>query len=282
MNKKWAIITGAGSGIGQALSKKLIEKNYNVLGVGRRLDALELTEEIVYKSFRNNKKVGNDQKKPIFKKLAVDITNKQDQLKIYNSIPKNDILSFLVHNAAVGDPSNINEIDVEHFRYTLDVNVVAPLSLSQMFFTKLSNNKNINGGRILHLGTGVAHQIQRGTGTYGISKLAFYRLYQQLNIDYEDTNVYITSARPGVVATEGMIEHVNKANELKLPHAEYFNKLFENKNSSIESQQMQAIDVVAEFLYCLLTKCPKEEYGRKEWSVNEGTNWWMGSNKAHL
>ena len=90
MNKcKWAIITGAGSGIGQALSKKLIEKNYNVLGVGRRLDALELTEEIIYKSFLNNKKVGNDQKKPIFKKLAVDITNKQDQLEIYNSIPKN-------------------------------------------------------------------------------------------------------------------------------------------------------------------------------------------------
>ena len=44
---------------------------------------------------------------------------------------------------------------------------------------------------------------------------------------------------------------------------------------------MQAIDVVA-ILYCLLTKCPKEEYGSKEWSVIEGTNWWMGSNKAHL
>ena len=67
MNKMGGI-TGAGSGIGQALSKKLIEKNYNVLGVGRRLDALELTEEIIYKSCLNNKKV-DDQKNLYLKNL---------------------------------------------------------------------------------------------------------------------------------------------------------------------------------------------------------------------
>ena len=43
--RKWAVVTGAGSGIGAALSKKLVEKNYSVIGVGRRLKALERTEQ---------------------------------------------------------------------------------------------------------------------------------------------------------------------------------------------------------------------------------------------
>ena len=79
------------------------------------------------------------------------------------------------------------------------------------------------------------------------------------------------------MSTEGMRDHVRKANELKLPHAEYFNKLFkthdEDKN---ESKTMQSLENVAEFLFCMLTKCPKEEFGKKEWSVNETTEWWTG------
>ena len=55
-------------------------------------------------------------------------------------------------------------------------------------------------GRVLHLGTGVAHQLQIGTSKYGITKLAFFRIYQ-LSLDYEGANVYADTARPGVVKT---------------------------------------------------------------------------------
>ena len=34
-------------------------------------------------------------------------------------------------------------------------------------------------GRILHMGTSVAHRPQEGTLTYGLTKKAFHRLYEQ-------------------------------------------------------------------------------------------------------
>ena len=273
--RKWAVVTGAGSGIGAALSKKLVEKNYSVIGVGRRLKALERTEQDIKQLFFS------DTRRGLFKKIAVDISDKNGRLEILRSIPRGDILSFLVHNAAVGDPSKVNCIDVDHFRYAMEVNVTAPLALTQLLFPQLKHESNEEGGRVLHLGTGVAHQLQIGTGTYGITKSAFFRLYQQLSLDYEGTNVYVASARPGVVKTEGLLDHVVKANALRLPHSEFFNDLLHN-NEIGKSGQMQVVDVVAEFLFCLLTKCPKEDFGTKEWSVNETTPWWIGSERAHL
>ena len=77
------------------------------------------------------------------------------------------------------------------------------------------------------------------------------------------------------------LDHVVKANALRLPHSEFFNDLLHN-NEIGKSGQMQVVDVVAEFLFCLLTKCPKEDFGTKEWSVNETTPWWIGSERAHL
>ena len=42
----WAVVTGAGSGIGRAASLALASRNVNVLGVGRRIEALAETFEI--------------------------------------------------------------------------------------------------------------------------------------------------------------------------------------------------------------------------------------------
>ena len=62
------------------------------------------------------------------------------------------------------------------FRYALEVNVVAPLALTQALLPRLRAAAGAaEGGRVLHLGTGVAHAVQPGTGTYGITKLAFHR-----------------------------------------------------------------------------------------------------------
>ena len=43
MDKKVAIVTGAGSGVGRAVSLALLEGGYHVVLAGRRQDALEQT-----------------------------------------------------------------------------------------------------------------------------------------------------------------------------------------------------------------------------------------------
>ena len=266
MPRSWAIVTGAGSGIGAALTHRLLAAGVSVVAVGRRQSALDRTATAAPTA-----------KAASLLTLAADIASVDGQEAVCSAVPVDAELRFLIHNAAVGDPSPVGgKMDVDAFRYALEVNVVAPLALTQALLPRLSSASS-GGGRVLHLGTGVAHTVQPGTGTYGISKLAFHRLYQQLSVDLQGAGVWVGSARPGVVPTEGMIDHVAKANELGLPHAEYFNRLFAEGGDG-----MQDAHVVAEFLWLLLTVCPAEEFGAQEWSVNQATAWWSGSDKAHL
>jgi len=269
MARSWAIVTGAGSGIGAALTHRIIRGGVSVVAVGRRKSALDDTMRAA------------PAESPASARLvavAADITSPEGRASICSAIPTGDELRFLVHNAAVGDPNSPEAgIDLEHFRYALEVNLVAPLELSQMLKERLAACPRSGGGRVLHLGSGVAKTVQPGTGIYGITKLAFLRLQQQLSSDWAGANVVVGSARPGVVDTEGMRDHVAKANALKLPHANYFNKLFLDGNIG-----MQSLDVVSEFLWLLLTKCPADEFGQKEHTINETTPWWQGSNKAQL
>lgn len=56
-----------------------------------------------------------------------------------------------------------------------------------------------------------------------MTKKAFHRLYQQLNLE----GVVCGSLSPGLVDTEGVRDHVDKARACHLPHVDYFDQAFE-------------------------------------------------------
>lgn len=167
---KWAIITGAGTGIGAGLAKHLANKGINVLAVGRRLEPLQQVKE--------------DFPEKIYP-LSADIATDEGIDKIVQSIPTEDILLYLVQNAAIGVPGRLGEIKREDFEYAIAINVTAPLMMTQRLLPRLKLAKG--QGRILHIGTNIAFTAQTGTATYGITKMAFHRLYQQLKVDLVGT-----------------------------------------------------------------------------------------------
>ena len=170
---KWAIITGAGTGIGAGLAKHLANKGINVLAVGRRLEPLQQVKE--------------DFPEKIYP-LSADIATDEGIDKIVQSIPTEDTLVYLVQNAAIGVPGKLGEIRREDFEYAIAVNVTAPLMMTQRLLPRLKLAKG--QGRILHIGTNIAFTAQTGTATYGITKMAFHRLYQQLKVDLVGTGKY--------------------------------------------------------------------------------------------
>ena len=143
-----------------------------VLAVGRRMDRLETTRAAY---------------PDLITPLCADVGTSVGQRDIVAGIPASEPLKFLVHNAAVGEPARMGEIDgeigrhgrwiaiqfqdlcpltklnmnmymitllncfsVEAFTYAMAVNVVGPLALTQGFLPRLKKNH----GRIVHLGTG--------------------------------------------------------------------------------------------------------------------------------
>ncbi|MFN2327582.1 MAG: SDR family NAD(P)-dependent oxidoreductase [Chromatocurvus sp.] len=211
----WALITGAGSGIGAALARELATRGIGVALVGRRRDRLEQVHDGI---------IG------LSPALVVhaDIARQEDRADLTQSVSKGlaehgGRLKYLIHNAGVGSPSpDFMGVEPEALAHAFAVNVTAPLALSQRFMPDLIASAP---ARILFVGAGIADRPQPGTGIYGISKKALARLFDQILADFayeqEPRLPYVAMFQPGMVDTEGLRAHVDAARRCKLPHSEY-------------------------------------------------------------
>jgi len=244
---RWAVITGAGTGLGRALAKRLIKENVKVVAIGRREEPLRILQQ-EHPDFVVP--LGN-----------CDISDQSNFDRIRDAID-GEKLHFLIQNAAVGLPDALENIKWDDFEYALRVNVTAPLFLTQALLPKLK----LGGGRILHLGTGVADMAQLGTASYGVSKKAFQRLWQQLVVELKETPVSCGSVRPGIVKTEGLYEHYDIAKSKDLPHVNYFDYVFKEGEDN-------DINRVISFFHWVLTGLTEDEFQSKEWVFGEKSHW---------
>jgi len=145
--------------------------------------------------------------------------------------------------------------------HALQVSVVAPLALVQLLMPALQRAQQAGrGGRVLHLGTSVAHKPQPGTLTYGVTKMAFYRLYQQLNVE----GIVCGSLSPGLVDTEGVRDHVAKARKYGLPHVEYFDRALDPENVDLTTDLDKLFGCIQD-----LMQRDDEAFSSKEWRFRE-------------
>jgi NAD(P)-dependent dehydrogenase (short-subunit alcohol dehydrogenase family) len=269
---KWVVVTGGGSGIGRAMVQHF-SRHCKVLTCGRRLCALEET--------KRNAIVPDH-----VYIVEADIADGEQRKLFAQNLPSTAELQLLVQNAAIGDPAGLQAVDTDHLELAFKVNVIAPMSLTQLFLPALkrcgsSQSRNHtrvgvttlidavsnaeNGcGRILHLGTSVAHRAQAGTLTYGVTKMAFHRLYQQINAETSLDGVVCGSLSPGIVDTEGVRDHVEKARSCALPHVKYFEEVFE-KNSTTPMNELMLF--VEELLAMDEATFASREWRFSEWSA---------------
>lgn len=252
----WIIVTGGGSGIGRALVHHF-SRTHRVLTCGRRASAL-----------RETAKTAPCPSNVITCDCDIGSTNGRDEFVA--RLPTDARVELLVQNAAIGDPAPLTQLDVRHFEQALAVNVVAPLALFQSFLPHLQRGK----GRVLHLGTSVAFHPQPGTATYGITKMAFHRLYQQLNAEWALTSsgshahVPVGSLSPGVVDTEGVREHVAQARVLGLPHVRFFDDAFRKQRTTPIAELLDLVDE--------MRVADAADFAAREWRFSE----WRAAREA--
>merc|ERR1712142_1140508 len=234
--RSWAVVTGAGTGIGRAVTEALAMSGVHVLAVGRRKGPLV--------------EVAAAAPAGVVHTLQGDISKDGVLNDIVNAIPDSDKLCYLIQNAAVGVPARLSDLKRNDFEYAMAVNVTAPLFLTQKLLPRLQASR----GRILHLGTGVAFNAQLGTTTYGLTKMTFHRLYEQLKVELEGTGVLVGSVSPGIIDTEGVTEH------LKLAKAD-------------QEGLIRPAQTAAKFILFLLQQTEDKEFSREEWKLNDQTHW---------
>lgn len=191
---KVAIVTGSGSGIGQAIAKRLgAEGARVVINYVRSADGAEETRRAVCESGADAEIV------------QADITQRADIDKLidtaWNRFGGTDIL---VNNAGMEHKSNFWETAEEEYDKVLAVNLRGPFFLTQRFVQKLIAQKR--GGRIVNISSVHEDMAFPGFSTYCASKGGLRMLMRNLAVELGPLGFTINNVAPGAIITP-----INKA-----------------------------------------------------------------------
>ena len=204
---KTALITGGGSGIGQALARALAERGLRVIVAGRTADTLAQTQQRYPEQIHT---------------VVADVGTAAGRDILVKAVKAHGDLQYIVHNAALVKPLKpLQTLDLEQWRQAQAVNVEAPLFLTQQLVPLMTR------GRVLHISSGLAHRALSGMAAYCISKAALHMAYLVCQADYADSAVLFGSVRPGTVDTP-MQNKLRAADAEDLPVSGFFQDLKAN------------------------------------------------------
>ena len=193
MDKKWAVITGASSGIGKEFSRELAKNGFSLFIVARRKDRLEelkkeLIDEIPYEDFEC-----------II--LQKDLS-KVDQIREVYEETKDYNVDILINNSGFGDLGEFVETDLKKEMDMIDVNIRALHILTKMFLIDFVDR---DSGYILNVASS-AGLMPGGPymSTYYATKSYVASLTSGIagELRRRKSKVYIGALCPGPVKTE--------------------------------------------------------------------------------
>ena len=185
-NGRVALITGASQGLGRALADELACAGWTLVVDARRADRLEAaTAELARQT-------------PVIS-IAGDIGDAAHRDQLVTAVNDLGRLDLLVNNASTLGASPLpalDGIDLDVLRRTYEVNVIAPLALTQQLLPALVAAH----GTIVNVTSDAAVEAYEGWGGYGSSKAAFEQLSAVLAVEHPDVRVLVVD--PGDMRTE--------------------------------------------------------------------------------
>lgn len=169
--EKVALVTGAGSGIGRAISLRLLEDGFIVALVGRRRAALEETAAL-----------GPTGRKTIV--LPADISKVDEVNAAFEKVrEEHGRLDLLFNNAGIFTRSaSIEDVTLENWQAAVDINLTGAFLCTQAAF-RLMKNQQPRGGRIINNGSISAHVPRPQSATYTATKHAITGLTKATSLD---------------------------------------------------------------------------------------------------
>lgn len=203
-NFKWysryALVTGAASGMGRIYSQELALKGYSVILVDINAAGLEETAAIVKQSVEASGKVPAEVKSSLnVMPLVQDLSTMDAADRIFEATEANGCeVEVLVNNAGVMYCQGIAETSERMLKLIMMVHMNTPLMLCRKYITGMKERKC---GYILNISSLAAWMSWPGIGMYGNTKRFVRNYSRELRIECQFTGVSITNAYFGAVDT---------------------------------------------------------------------------------
>ena len=198
--RRYALVTGAASGMGRIYSKELALKGYNVVLVDINRTGLLETEEFVKAAVNSSDKVPAGSKQDLkILPIVQDLSVADAADRIYDITQAEGCeVEVLVNNAGVMYCQAIDRTSERMLKIITMVHMNTPLMLCRKYVGAMKERKC---GYILNISSLAAWMNWPGIGMYGSTK-RFVRDYsRELRIECQRTGVSVTNAYFGAVDT---------------------------------------------------------------------------------
>lgn len=185
---KYALITGATSGIGYEFARLFAKDGYSLILVARSEDRLqEVTDQ--------------------FKQLGVEVTPVAKDLfrdgaaqEVYEEVMRMGVhVDVLVNDAGQGQVGRFTDVELQRHLDIIHLNVVSLVTLTKLFLTDMVKR---NDGKVLQVASVVSKTPAPYFAVYAASKAFVLSFSEALSHELKDTNVTMTCLLPGRTDTD--------------------------------------------------------------------------------
>ncbi|GAB3793187.1 SDR family oxidoreductase [Virgibacillus kimchii] len=186
---KTAIITGASSGIGAAISKHLAAEGVNVVLAARRKEKLDALRDEIHRNGKGRALT-----------VVTDISVQSEVEKLAQTSKEAfGQVDILVNNAGLVLSSKITDGEMEEWEQMVDVNIKGVLYGTHAVLPDMIKRSS---GHIVNTASVSGFEVTKASTVYSATKFAVRAISQGLEKELARTGVRVTNISPGMVVTE--------------------------------------------------------------------------------
>ncbi|HDL9829935.1 TPA: SDR family oxidoreductase [Staphylococcus aureus] len=185
LTDKVAVVTGAGSGIGEAIATLLHEEGAKVVLAGRNKEKLQ--------------NVANQLSQDSVKVVPTDVTNKEEVDELIKIAQQTfGGLDIVINSAGQMLSSKITDYQVDEWGSMIDVNIKGTLYTAQAALPTMLEQSS---GHLINIASISGFEVTKSSTIYSATKAAVHTITQGLEKELAKTGVKVTSISPGMVDT---------------------------------------------------------------------------------
>ncbi|HIE1022559.1 TPA: SDR family oxidoreductase [Staphylococcus aureus] len=185
LTDKVAVVTGAGSGIGEAIATLLHEEGAKVVLAGKNKEKLQ--------------NVANQLSQDNVKVVPTDVTNKEEVDELIKIAQQTfGSLDIVINSAGQMLSSKITDYQVDEWDSMIDVNIKGTLYTAQAALPTMLEQSS---GHLINIASISGFEVTKISTIYSATKAAVHTITQGLEKELAKTGVKVTSISPGMVDT---------------------------------------------------------------------------------